>query len=125
VKVNQTFVFKRILDEVLDAYPLDADSVYDYLNNLSAKFPAGDRCPGYGMEVRKLRIPLPRYRFSASKGLRLLVLKLEQADSLLPLVVYKKGRFKRENEAIAWTKSKLREILQEVTAKPASDASDD
>jgi hypothetical protein len=117
VKIRKTAAFALTLEEVLDAYPLDGESVCEYLNTLPLRFSKGDLCPGYGVEVRKLRISLPRYNISSRKGLRLLVLKPKQGEILIPVAIYKKGRFKKESDAVALVKRKLREILQEISGQ--------
>ncbi|MDR3176765.1 MAG: hypothetical protein LBU06_09585 [Desulfovibrio sp.] len=116
MKLKSTAAFNRTLAELLDAYPLAEKCVSDHLDNLPAIYGRGDRCPGYGadLEVRKMRIPVAPYRFSSRSGLRLLVLVLREQEILVPLAIYKKGQFKKETDAVAWIKGKLRELLQEL-----------
>lgn len=75
----------------------------------------GNIYPGFGeITVRKVRIPLPEYRLSSSKGLRLIFLVSKEKNCIVPISIYKKGAFKREYQVKKRIKDNLKEILKEI-----------
>jgi hypothetical protein len=114
MRLNRTRAFQKTLDELISQFPLSREEINAAVNDLPECWRRGARCPGYGFEVYKTRVPLKQYRLSAARGLRLMTLVMEEIGILVPLTIYKKGAFHKETDAIDWTRKKLREILREL-----------
>lgn len=114
----KTESFARVLEKCLKQYPLSKQDIQDYIaKDCEPDADQGDRCQGYGgIDVRKLRIPLEKYRLGKSHGLRLLYLveQTEKGQSVLPFFMYKKGYFSKESHAMADAKKVLKETLLEL-----------
>ena len=110
--------FLRVLEKCLKNYPQSKQEIEDYIRKgFAADVDNGDPCTGYGgAAVRKLRIPLKKYRLGKGHGLRLLYLveQTEKGQSVLPFFMYKKGFFSKEVHAMADAKKALKEPLQEL-----------
>ena len=107
--------FKSELVRLLESYPLSEKSIRATIIALQTNPNCGNIYPGFGpLTVRKLRIPLPEYRLSSSKGLRFVFLVSQEKVCLVLISIYKKGRFKKEHQVQKHIKNNLVRILNEI-----------
>lgn len=106
---ENTEAYKRVRKNLIKDLP-KADDDIKKVENLAIKKPSsGYSLSGFGKNIiRKLRGKLRSYNKGKSSGLRFLYLHCE--TSIVPLLIYNKGKFKQEDQM----KEKLREQLKEV-----------
>ena len=107
-----TRAFEKQLTEIIAKYPRSEDHVRRTISVIAGNPTKGDLYPGFGgMVVRKVRIGLPEYGMSQSRGLRLIALWLVEESKFMPLVVYRKGDYAAEHVVQKNIKRALNEIL--------------
>lgn len=85
-----------------------------YIQALKDNPEQGDIYPGFGeVNVRKIRIGLPEYSISSRKGLRLIFFYSWEKRVIIPLHIYKKGKYE-ENTVLRKIKKALKDILKEL-----------
>lgn len=62
----------------------------------------------------KARIPLSEYKFSAREGLRFIFLVNRVKNVIVPILIFKKGGFKKEHQVISKVKENLKTLLTEI-----------
>ncbi len=107
--------FKSEFERLLDSYSRSEKSIRSMIFSLQTNPNRGNVYPGFGtLTVRKLRIPLPEYRLSSSKGLRFIFLVSQEKNALVFISIYKKGLFKKEQQVKKHIKNNLESILNEI-----------
>jgi hypothetical protein len=80
---------------------------------------------GFEFHRRKLRIGLKAYRLSKRSGLRFIYLVVAKTSMIIPLHIYKKGEYKKEQEVLRRIKRNIKSIIQEREADLCSPNFDD
>jgi len=107
--------FKSEFEKILGTYPKSEERIQEVISSLQNNPNQGNIYPGFGeITIRKVRIPLSEYKLSSSKGLRFIFLVSKEKNCLVPLCIYKKGAFKREQQVKEQIKNNLKNILKEI-----------
>jgi len=110
--------FDSNLEKVLKKYPLSSTRINDLVNTIGDFYKNGVIYPGFGeCQVRKIRLGLEEYNLKPRKGLRLIFLVIPKKNKIVPLMAYKKGEFKSEDEVKNKIKKQLRDLLATLTSK--------
>ncbi|MEW6659973.1 MAG: hypothetical protein AB1424_15045 [Thermodesulfobacteriota bacterium] len=110
--------FDGNLEKVLKKYPLSSTRINGLINSIGNSYQDGDVYPGFGeCQVRKIRLGLEEYNLKPRKGLRLIFLVIPKKNKIVPLIVYKKGEFKSEDEIKHKVKKHLKDLLATLTSK--------
>jgi hypothetical protein len=113
-KIGLSTFFSR-LKRVKKKYPQSSKLIDETINSLTTNHEQGDLYPGFGeLRVRKLRFGLPEYKLSKRDGLRLLHLYISEKSMVIPLTIYSKKGFGKEQEVLAQIKTALKEALNEI-----------
>jgi len=109
-------VFGKALRRLIKKeYPKSSEDIERALRRLGKNPGMGDRVRGFGdKEVVKMRIGLPSYRLSASRGLRLIYNYIPYKRIVIPLHIYSKARYKDEFEVNQQANEALAQILSEL-----------
>lgn len=109
VELSKSFI--SFLKEVLKKFPKSRKRIGKQISALAENPVQGNAYPGFGeISVRKMRISLQEYRISKSKGLRLIYVVLPSKEKIVPLVIYKKGKYAGEHEIKNLVIAKVKEI---------------
>lgn len=101
--------FEKHLSDVLKKFPKAEKQICDDIRSLTRSL-KGFLFPGFGdHQVRKLRIPVKAYNISKQKGLRLIY--AVKGNRVIPLYIYHKANYKREDKVIAEIKAALKELI--------------
>jgi hypothetical protein len=108
--LNKLPVFNSQQKDIIKKYPNSKDTIEEAIQNLKKNPAQGNQIPGFrDVQVRKMRIGLPEYNLSQSKGLRLVFVFHPYKEEILPLLIYKKGIL-TEKQIL----SKLKKVLKRV-----------
>jgi len=109
---------------LLESYLRSEKGIQELIFSLQTNPNRGNIYPGFGeLTIRKLRIPLPEYRLSSSKGLRFIFLVSKDKNCIVPISIYKKGAFKREYQVKERIKDNLNKILKEIDSSQCTNLS--
>jgi hypothetical protein len=106
--------FQRQLKDILKKFPNSKNSIEKSIDALAQNpLSAGDRIQGLftDIHIRKIRLPIEEYNISQRKGLRVILLVLEEQQETLTITIYYKGNYKSEDEVRKLIKKNLKEIL--------------
>jgi len=109
--------FKSQFEEILATFPKSAASINKHLSELqnNPRYRDTDLYPGFGqLIVIKARISLSEYKFSAREGLRFIFLVNREKNVIVPILIFKKGEFKKEHQVISKVKENLKMLLAEI-----------
>lgn len=107
-----TKAFLKCFDKVLDDYPRSREDVRGLVDELPVTYQRGDTYPGIIPQVRKMRLPLQKYKIGTSGGLRLIFMVVNQL--FLPTFIYAKKHVYKESTVKETIKTAQREILNEL-----------
>jgi hypothetical protein len=114
---EKTKYFKKKLKACLKKYSKSVERITREINSINPQ--EGDTIPGLGLgievRVKKLRLELSEYKIGKSKGLRFIFMFVGVKNQIIPLTIYKKGTYKKENEKLKEIKLSLKEILKEIS----------
>lgn len=103
-------VFRSRFEDVIASYPKSQEDITSSILTLQNHI-SGDTYPGFSdYTVKKIRIGLKKYRISKRDGLRFIYLCLKEKELIIPLHIYKKNQYKREQHV----KNTLLEILPQI-----------
>ena len=81
--------FKNQLDKILKKYKNSAESIIGFIKSLAKNPSQGDRIPRFGVvHLRKLRVPLKKYRIGKSGGLRVIYMIGENCNTIFMVAIY-------------------------------------
>ncbi len=114
--------FKNVLNNLLESYSKSKEDIVNLILALADNL-LGDRYPRFNeFIVKKYRIGLKKYSIGKRYGLRFIYLILKEKDKIIPLYIYKKGDFKKENDIKEVVKTTLASILEELDTSQCSEA---
>ena len=106
--------FNSECKRTLKPYPKNITQVKHDVLLLQQNPFVGDAYPGFSpFHIRKLRIGLKAYRLSKRNGLRFIYLVIAEASTIIPLHIYKKGEYKKEQDVLRRIKRNVKSIIQE------------
>jgi hypothetical protein len=100
--------FNRQLKEIVKKFSKSEKYINKAIDGLVDSIYSSDVIPKLN-GTRKLRLPLPEYKISKRKGLRIIF--IVSGGKLLPVAIYYKGHMNDESDIIEMIKSNLKEIL--------------
>jgi len=107
-------VFKSILKNLLISFPNAEKNIVNTILSLKDD-PRGNPYPGFQeFLVKKIRLSLKEYRIGKRKGLRFIYLLVNEKNMIIPLHIYKKGGYKKEDKVKKSIKENLKQILEEL-----------
>lgn len=99
---------------VIKSYPKSTSQIKETLFSLQQTPFVGDAYPGFSpFHIRKIRIGLKVYRLSKRNGLRFIYLVITDTSIIIPLHIYKKGEYKKEQDVLHRIKRNVKAIIQE------------
>lgn len=107
-----TKAFIKYFDKALDNYPRSREDVRELVDGLPATHQRGDTYPDITPQVKKMRLPLQKYKIGTSGGLRLIFMLVNQL--FLPIFIYAKRHVYKEAAVKKSIKIAQREILDEL-----------
>lgn len=112
--LKRTKSFEVRAKSIIKKYRKSESTIEKYIQALKDNPEQGDIYPGFGeVNVRKIRIGLPEYSISSRKGLRLIFFYSWEKRVIIPLHIYKKGKYE-ENTVLREIKKALKDILKEL-----------
>ena len=106
--------FQNEFDRTLKPYSKNREHVKNDILALRQNPFAGDAYPGFSpFHIRKIRFALKTYRLSKRNGLRFIYLVIAETESIIPLHIYKKGEYKKEQDVLRRIKQNVKRIIEE------------
>lgn len=114
-QIRLTSSFEAELDKISANYPKSKTDIENFINDLSGGPLQGRAYPGFGSnQVFKTRVPLKSYRLGKSQGLRLIYLVIHDREMIIPLTIYPKKGFGKEQKVIQKIKESLKAVYKEI-----------
>jgi len=97
--------FRKSLKEIFKKYPNSRNDIEAELDKLKKNPLKGEIIPGFtSYQLRKIRLPLKKYKIGKRKGLRVICLVNVQEKKITLLHIYSKMQYKNEEEVIKKSK---------------------
>ena len=107
--------FNSRLKKIKKKYPKSSYRINKTIDSLTRNPEQGQSYPGFGnFEIRKLRFGLPEYKLGKSNGIRLLHLYIKERRMVIPLTIYAKKGFGKEQGVLEQVKTALKEAIDEL-----------
>jgi len=107
--------FRKSLKEIFKKYPNSRNDIEAELDKLKKNPLKGEIIPGLtSYQLRKIRLPLKKYKIGKRKGLRVICLVNVQEKKITLLHIYSKMQYKNEEEVIKKVKEALKELKGEL-----------
>ncbi len=107
--------FRKSLKEIFKKYPNSRNDIEAELDKLKKNPLKGEIIPGFtSYQLRKIRLPLKKYKIGKRKGLRVICLVNVQEKKITLLHIYSKMQYKNEEEVIKKVKEALKELKGEL-----------
>jgi uncharacterized protein YvpB len=108
---KETVPYTRVKDDLIKAFPKANKDIERCENSVLKNPKIGEPCTGYGeVDIRKSRAKLKSYKIGKSKGLRFIY--QYSHPYIYPILIYKKGEFKREKEVMRKAFEQMEKIEQ-------------